>query len=153
MPELNDIEKNWIDQFLGLINKRPSGLRLFIDNEGDGVVEVQSLPGTDLTRHQKNWINKVKTKLSEFPDSNEFWIISNVDGWSIGKGVPTMTSGTTYGSWGATGTLHDNFHDFYIDTVDVEYGEIDEDYREQIEAIELHSNRGHFKINEATTGF
>ncbi|MCS0096655.1 hypothetical protein [Vibrio cholerae] len=102
--ELTQVEQNWLDEFTVVMNKMPKALTLRINSFGDGSVEVFSPAGKDFTPAQSRWIKRIESVLESFPKTPEFWTLSNIDGFHVGKGCPSTFSGTSYGVWGATGS-------------------------------------------------
>jgi hypothetical protein len=144
---LNDAEEKWTDRFSAIIETKPKSLKLIIDSLScTGNIEVFSQPNTSFTSSEKAWIKQIKKHLGQFPESPEFWLLSNIDGWSVGKGKPSFYSGTTVGTGGATGSLSDDFRKYYHVSFECERDEIGENFRDQCETVELKSNLGDLHI-------
>lgn len=148
IPILTDIESDWLSQFSAVIKKRPSALQLIVDSAGDGDVEVFSQSGRSFTASERKWIAKIEAVLAVFPKTPEFWVLSNIDGLNVGKGRPSMISSSSYGPGGATGSIRDDFAQFYVFTTDVEYGDISEEKREACEIAYLKTCIGDLRIRE-----
>ncbi|EIO3215675.1 hypothetical protein LQI33_002346 [Vibrio parahaemolyticus] len=144
--ELTQVEQNWLDEFTVVMNKMPKALTLRINSLGDGSVEVFSPAGKDFTPAQSRWIKRIESLLELFPKTPEFWTLSNIDGFHVGKGCPSTFSGTSYGVWGATGTYSDNYDDFYLVSFPVEFGEYSDEDREDHDCVELRSCIGDLKV-------
>lgn len=79
MIELSEDERRWVASFTDQIYKLPKALSLYIDNQRDsGNVEVFSAPDKDFTKAQKRWINELEQLIENFPDSQDFWLLSNM---------------------------------------------------------------------------
>lgn len=144
--ELSLAESEWTNKFIRILVAMPSSLRLRIDAAGDGNIEIFSMCGTSYSRTDKSWIRKIQSHLREFPATPEFWVLSNIDGWNIGKGKPAFYSGTTVGEGGATGSLSDDFNRFYHFQHEIEHGSIDEAERDECEVTYIKSNLGDLTI-------
>lgn len=128
LDEMTEQESKWVTKWEKLVEKKPEPLILIIDaNSSEGNVDVYLPTGSEENNVHGRWIRNIKKHLKDFPDG-EGWLLSNIDGWHFGKGIPTVKSGTTYGPWGATGSHSDDFWDHYIHTLDVDYGEVPEDW-------------------------
>jgi len=144
---LTDAEEKWTDRFSEIIKSKPKSLNLVIDSTScTGNIEVFSQPNTPFTSIEKSWIRRIKKHLGQFPETPEFWLLSNIDGWSVGKGKPAFYSGTTVGTGGATGSLSDDFRNYYHVGFDCEREEIEEGFRDKCETVELKSNLGDLQI-------
>ncbi len=147
MPKLTEEEKAWLDSFTSHIYKKPKALSLIISPMNDwGNVEVYSQLGKLFTPAQKRWIDTLEEMIANFPDTPEFWMLSNIDGWNIGKGYPSEFHGSGYGSWGATATYRDNYSDFYVESFCVDYGDVPEEERDECDRREIKSNRGDLRV-------
>lgn len=143
---LNELEQEWLDAFEKVNQQKPSSLKLILDREGDGDISIATLPHKEFTKSNLAWISKLKTCLTQFPDFPGFWLLSNIDGWNVGKGSPSFFSGTTVGEGGATGSLRENFYEFYHLSVEIDYGEFGEDFYAECDCETIKSNLGDLKI-------
>lgn len=145
--EPNEQEKTWIDLFSTLMHKKPKAISLYIDNQRDeGNVEVFSAPDKPFTKAQNNWIKEIENHLNDLPSSEHFWLMSNIDGWHIGKGQPIVYHGSTYGSYGGQCSYDDNFSELTIETFSIEYCNIEQSMRDDCYYHEFCSNRGDFDL-------
>lgn len=144
---ITENESDWLDRFIRVMKKKPQALCLKIDSQScSGNVEVFSETGKKFAKPQLSWIQDVQSMLADFPNSPQFWLLSNIDGLNVGKGQPTFFSSTTVGTGGATGSLADNFSSHYIYQIDVDYCDISEEEREECESVEFNTNLGSLKI-------
>ncbi|EGQ9728194.1 hypothetical protein FWP31_04880 [Vibrio cholerae] len=144
--ELTQVEQNWLDEFIVVMNKMPKALTLRINSLGDGSVEVFSPAGKDFTPAQSRWIKRIESVLESFPKTPEFWTLSNIDGFHVGKGYPSNFFGTGYGPWGATATYRDNYDDFYLVSFPVDFMEYSYEDRKEHDWVELRSSIGDLKV-------
>lgn len=145
--ELTDIEHSWVKKFQNVMSAKPDSLQLILDaNSCVSDLEIFSEIGTSFTKSDKNWIRRLKMVLKSFPNTPGFWLLSNIDGWNVGKGQPAFYSGTTVGVGGATGSLSDDFASYYHLQVEIDYRELDEAERDECETTAIKSNRGDLRI-------
>ncbi|MEI8659322.1 hypothetical protein [Vibrio sp. Hal054] len=150
---LHQVEKDWLDAFTLTMLKMPKALTLRINSLGDGSVEVFSAKGKDFTPAQLRWVQAVESLLATFPKSPEFWSLSNIDGFHVGKGIPSTFSGTGYSAWGAMSTYSDNYSDFYLVSFPVDYLEFADGERNDYDVVCLRSCNGDLKVwNVTETG-
>lgn len=151
MDELTEIELHWLGEFKRHMAKKPRALSLKIDTLKDyGYVEVFAPAGKQFTPAQARWNATLEKLVSAFPDTPKFWLLSNIDGWHVGKGYPTITSGTGITPSGAMGTYSDNYHEHYVETFDVEFGELTDEERYECESLEIKSSRGDLRTWESS---
>ncbi|EPT2759181.1 hypothetical protein ACVP6W_003464 [Vibrio cholerae] len=144
--ELTEVEQNWLDEFNDVMYKMPKALTLTINSLGDGQVEVFSPAGKDFTPAQSRWIKRIESVLEAFPNTPEFWTLSNIDGFNVGKGYPSEFHGSGYGVYGAVATYSDNYCDFYIASFPVEYREFSSTDRQEHDYVKLRSCLGDLKV-------
>ncbi|ENI4487392.1 hypothetical protein ABXZ88_003264 [Vibrio fluvialis] len=144
--KLTDVEQEWLDMFIDTMQKMPKALTLRINSFGDGNVEVFSPEGKDFTAAQSRWIGRLQSILMSFPHTPEFWTLSNIDGFHVGKGYPSTYSGSGYGPSGAEATYSDNFSEFYLVTYPVDYGDFASNERENYDWMYLRTCIGDLKV-------
>lgn len=144
--KLTDVEQEWLDMFIDTMKKMPKALTLRINSLGDGNIEVFSPAGKDFTAAQSRWIGRLQSILKSFPHTPEFWTLSNIDGFHVGKGYPSTYSGSGYAPSGATATYSDNFSEFYLVTYPVDYGDFASNERDNYDWMYLRTCIGDFKV-------
>lgn len=137
--EPTEQEETWIEQWLSLIDKLPVSLMLMIDSDASDAPVVVLLPEEDRkTASHTRWINRMTRHLDSLPEGDG-WLLANTEGWHFGKGDPTVTSSSSYGVYGACSRSSDDYASHYVESVDVDYGSIPDDYQR---LAELHSDAG-----------
>lgn len=150
--KLSPEETKWLSELVDIMDKKPKALMLGIDTNSDfGNVEAFSGEGRDFTPAQSRWIKQLEEHVNALPQTPEFWLLSNIDGFHVGKGYPSNFHGTGYGSYGAVATYSDNYDDFYVESFDVEYGDFSGEFREERDYHEFKTNRGDLKVWHVTT--
>lgn len=149
--KLNAQEESWLTEFDAINKQKPNSLKLILDRESDGNIVIATQPYKRFTKTHLTWISRLQNCLNQIPDTPGFWLLSNIDGWSVGKGSPSFFSGTTVGEGGATGSLRENFCEFYHCSMDIEYGEFSEEFYSACEYKFINSSLGELKIKNISS--